>query len=191
MGEYSIDIPGSAQNADAEAETLATQLRDVFSANRKILVGFLVARLGSESEAQDVAQEAMLRIYAHRDRITADNLRALLFTTARNIATDRQRAQRRSLIDAGDEAQAIMAEVEDELASPERIVAARQTLQWVKSVIRELPPKCQDAFIAYKFEGQEYAEIAARLQVTESMVRKYVIKALAHCVAQLEAGETS
>jgi len=35
----------------------------------------------------------------------------------------------------------------------------------------------------------EYADIARRMGVTESMVRKYVIKAVAYCAARLERME--
>lgn len=176
--------PGRGEGDDP----LATRLREVFREHRLGLLRFLRARLGSEVEAQDVAQDAMFRLYQRRESLTDQDLRALLYVTARNIATDRLRERRRSPISFGDEADAVAGLV-DEAASPERILLAKERLAQLRESLKELPPKCEQAFVSYKFEGLEYGEIAARMALTESMVRKYVLRALAFCASRFADGE--
>lgn len=174
---------------DEREDPLAARLREVFREHRTGLVRFLRARLGCEVEAQDVAQEAIIRLYQRRTSLNDNDLRALLFVTARNIATDRLRQRQRSPLCSGEDAGELGVDLVDEAASPERILAARQQLVRLRELLRELPPKCEQAFVSYKFEGLEYGEIAARMSLTESMVRKYVLRALAFCAARLAEGE--
>ena len=54
-----------------------------------------------------------------------------------------------------------------------------------KSLI-SLPDKCRLAFLLYKIRGQSYEEIALTLQISPSMVRKYVLRAVRHCYQQLQ-----
>ncbi|AMN47788.1 RNA polymerase sigma-70 factor, ECF subfamily [Steroidobacter denitrificans] len=170
-------------------DAIGVRLRELFRVERIRLVRFLRARLGSEAEAQDVAQDAIFRLYQRRSELLDRDLRALLFVAARNIATDRLRARQRAA--AHPDGDAVVDAWVDEAASPERIVAAQQQLAQLRQLLQELPPRCEYAFVCYKFEGLEYREIAARMAVTESMVRKYVLRALHYCATRLEgAGDT-
>lgn len=164
------------------------QLEALFREIRPRLIRFLSIRLGSQSEAEDAAQLTFLRLWQRRDALTDDNLEALIFVTARNIATDLQRDRKRrgaqASAEPGDWGAAL--DVRDDSHSPERSAAARQYIELIPRLLEELPPKCRAAFIAYKFEGASYPDIAARMALTESMVRKYVLKALAHCAARFD-----
>lgn len=177
--------PGREEREDAPA----ARLREVFRLHRAGLVRFLRVRLGSEVEAQDVAQDAIFRLYQRRETLNDNDLRALLYVTARNIATDRLRQRQRSPLYFSEEVDVGCAQLVDEAASPERILAARQQLARLRALLKELPPKCEQAFVSYKFEGLEYSEIAERMALTESMVRKYVLRALAYCAARFADGE--
>lgn len=147
-----------------------------------MLIGFLVRRLGNQLEAQDVAQAAFLKLWEKREALNDQNLASLLFTTARNMATDIIRARivrdHSSLSDADCGSDAVM----DDSPSAERSVIASHELEMVRRVVDELPVKCRQAFILFKFEALSYADIAAHMGVTESMIRKYVRRGLAHCV---------
>lgn len=168
-------------------DAMGVRLRELFRVERVRLVRFLLARLGSEAEAQDVAQDAIFRLYQRRGELLDRDLRALLFVTARNIATDRLRA--RQWAPAHSDGDTGAGTWVDEAASPERIVAAQQQLARLRQLLKELPPRCEQAFVSYKFEGLEYWEIAAKMAVTESMVRKYVLRALNYCATRLEGSE--
>ncbi|MDB5970021.1 MAG: polymerase sigma-70 factor, subfamily [Hydrocarboniphaga sp.] len=166
---------------------IRSELEALFREHHVRLVRFLSLRLGSREEAQEAAQEAYIRLLQREGSPADDNIRALLYVTARNIAIDRLRERRRHGLWAEAQLQASDAESGHDAATPERIVAGQQQLGRLQRLIQDLPPKCRYAFIRYKFHGSDYAIIAGELGLTESMVRKYVLKAVAYCALHLDA----
>jgi RNA polymerase sigma factor (sigma-70 family) len=143
--------------------------------------------LRSYQDAREVAQEAYVRLLSLDEPGAVSYLRAFLFKTAANLATDRQRRASAHL-------RATELPLFHEFAdvrTPERRVADRQTVQRLERLIAAMPAKCRQAFILYQFEGLEFAAIAARMGMSERMVRKYVVRALLHCRTQLDFGDAA
>jgi RNA polymerase sigma-70 factor (ECF subfamily) len=176
-----VAFPRTGQATPAEAADLRRRLAELFREHHDRLVRFLSMRLSSRAEAQEAAQEAYVRLLQRPALRLDDNFRALLYVTARNLAIDRLRERRRR--DVRD------TWADEDGRTPERILAGKQQLSLIEALIAELPPKCRYAFVRYKFDGAEYAEIATELGLTESMVRKYVLRALAHCASRLDRPE--
>jgi RNA polymerase sigma factor (sigma-70 family) len=179
-GGTGVVVPLFPVPPESDSRDRRHHLSALFSEHQMRLVRFLTVKLGSIAEAQDVAQETYLRLLEQTISAPDTNLRALLYVTARNIAIDRRRQQGRRGV--GDVPQG---SIESEVRSPERIVAGRQELVLLANLIEQLPPKCRDAFVAYKFYDMSYHEIAQRMCLTESMVRKYVLRAIAYCSGHL------
>lgn len=160
------------------------ELVRLFHEHNASLVQLLRAKLRSDQEARDVAQEAYVRLL-QLDRLGAVSyLRTYLFRTALNIATDRLRSacvrnlvHRDPLFDPG----------VNEL-SPERAALAQEELQRVTSALSSLPPKPRYAFLLYRFGDLEIEEVAERLGVSDRMVRNYVLQALLCCREALDDG---
>jgi RNA polymerase sigma-70 factor (ECF subfamily) len=178
-----VAFPRTGQATPAEAADLRRRLAELFREHHDRLVRFLTLRLSSRAEAQEAAQEAYVRLLQRPALKPDDNFRALLYVTARNLAIDRLRERGRR------DVRETPAWSEEDVRTPERILAGKQLLGRIELLIAELPPKCRYAFIRYKFYGAEYAEIATELRLTESMVRKYVLRALAHCASRLDPQE--
>jgi len=49
-----------------------------------------------------------------------------------------------------------------------------------------MPSKCRAAFVMSQIQGLDASTIAAALDITDSMVRKYVVRALLHCREQMD-----
>lgn len=77
-------------------EESPSDVASLFREHNAALLRFAAARLGSEHEAREVAQEAYVRLLQLDRRQTIGFLRAYLFKTAANLATDRLRARRRA-----------------------------------------------------------------------------------------------
>lgn len=154
-----------------------SDLARLFQEHNASLIQLLRARLRSDQEARDVAQEAYVRLL-QLDRLgTISYLRTYLFRTALNIATDRLRsasarhsAHRDPIFDLG----------VDEL-SPDRTVLAEDELRIVAAALESLPPKPRYAFLLHRFADLDVHEVAERLGVTERMVRNYIVQALLCC----------
>jgi RNA polymerase sigma-70 factor (ECF subfamily) len=174
--------------SETDWREFSARLAELFRTYNGTLVGYLAVRLQSQAEAAEIAQEAYLRLLNLSDTGKIIDLKSFLFRTANNIAIDRIRRnhlQRRVLEQAGTAALADAATATSG-PGPETHATARQTIELLRVAIEELPPKCRMAFILYKLQGHSYGEIAARMQLTESMVRKYVLRGLQYCRTRLD-----
>lgn len=163
----------------------AMRIADLFRDHNRALVAFLQCRLHSMSDAQEVAQEAYVRLVTMEKPEQVDSLRAYLFRIASNLAVDRLRARQVRAdhpLDAPDE--------DLHLAPiPERHVHATGQLQQLHKALRELPAKTGRAFVMHVIDGCEISAIARAMKISERMVRYHVAHALAHCRARVDEPE--
>ncbi|MDB5394366.1 MAG: hypothetical protein JWM91_1872 [Rhodospirillales bacterium] len=144
----------------------------LFNSAMRDLRSYLRRTLRRADDADEIAQEALLRIWGARDSVCLETARPLLFRIASNLAIDRLREhQRWRFSDIAD------VDREAEAASPDRIVAARQELAVIQAVIQTLPEKCRTAFVLSRIEGWKHADIAAEMGVSKSMVEKHIAEA--------------
>jgi RNA polymerase sigma factor (sigma-70 family) len=153
----------------------------LFREHNEALVGFLMARLKSRQAAQEVAQEAYVRLLSLDQPGAISYLRAFLFRTAANLAIDRLR---RDQVHARATGAPLFAELTD-ARTPERQVASEQQLQVVQEALAQLPPKCREAFLLARIDEKSCAEIATQMGVSERMVRFHIVRALLFCRAKL------
>lgn len=163
----------------------ALRIADLFRDHNRALVAFLQCRLHSLSDAQEVAQEAYVRLVTMDRPEQVDSLRAYLFRIASNLAVDRMRARQvrtDNPLDVPDQ--------DLHLAPiPERHVHATGQLQQLYKALRELPAKTARAFVMHVIEGSEISVIARAMKISERMVRYHVAHALAHCRARVDEPE--
>jgi RNA polymerase sigma factor (sigma-70 family) len=174
------DLPG-APPVQAPAKDQAERVAELFESHNRSLMRFLTCRLRSAHEAKEVAQEAYVRILQLDALSGVSYLRAFLFKTAANLATDRLKsASRRGRID-----QLEFFDIPQSEPSAESTVSAEQQLTAVMEAVRELPPKCRYAFLMNRCHGYELSEVAQLMNLSERMVRIYVERALAFCRERL------
>jgi RNA polymerase sigma-70 factor (ECF subfamily) len=174
-------------NIDSTPEGLGSSdssidIAGLFREHNAALLRFAAAKLGSEQEARDVAQEAYVRLLQLDRPETISYLRAFLFKIASNLAMDRLRARRRM-------PPAPAVTDEDLVAfdlSPERQCAGQEMVAVLKQALEELPVKCRDIFVLHRVEGLSRAEIAIRMGLGERMVRLYMARALEHVRRRLD-----
>lgn len=149
---------------------------------RPALIAFFLRRLGDHSEAEDMAQEVLARLATNRSE-QMRNPDAYVFQMAANLLRDRSRRERvrhnyRLGIGAAD-----LADVE--LLAPDRILTGRETLDKVKSILRELPERTRNIFILYRLEGMRKRDIATNYGISVSAVDKHLMKAMATMLDRL------
>lgn len=183
----------SAVDAEAgSARERREELRLLFEQHNQSLVRLVAMKLGSENEARDVVQEAYGRILKLEDGKVVSHLRAYLFRTASNIATDRLRERARHPEAVDLDPDDLHAGTAASYASyVEQEIDAEQKLELIRQIIAELPPKCRMAFLLFRIEGHSYGEVADRLGVSESMIRKYVLRAVRYCYSRLRELSTA
>lgn len=74
-------------------------------------------------------------------------------------------------------------------AFPEEHESQLETLQLIDRMLDGLKGKTREAFLLSQLDGLTYSEIALKLGVSVSSVKKYVAKAIEHCLLfRLEHG---
>jgi RNA polymerase sigma factor (sigma-70 family) len=162
-------------------EERSRSIASLFREHNQALVRFLTFRLQSVQEANEVAQEAYVRLLQLDRPAVHSFLRAQLFRIALNLAIDRLRRR-------GTEMRAARGELFDELddvQEPERSTMAAEELAIVQRCLGELPENCRRAFLMHRIEGLKVEEIAARTGVTGRMVRHHLERALVYCQLRL------
>jgi RNA polymerase sigma factor (sigma-70 family) len=175
-------IDDLTEPAPAVQDSRAAIIERLFREHNEALIRFLCTRVGSRNEALEIAQEAYVRLLSLDQPGAISYLRAFLFKTAANIAVDRHRRhQSYDRVTAGQLFNGLT-----ETRTPERLVASEQTLRRLGTLIQAMPSKCRAAFVMSQIHGLDAATIATELGITDSMVRKYIVRALLHCREQMD-----
>jgi RNA polymerase sigma factor (sigma-70 family) len=151
-----------------------------FRENYQDLLRFLTRRTGDAERAADVAQDTYVRLAAIAPaNLDIQNPRAFVYRVAANLAIDTLRREGRiasdfTFLSAGEA-------VPDPAPSPEASALAREKVRLLEAALDELPSKPRLALLLSRVEGRSFAEIARQLDVSESMVAKYIARALRHC----------
>lgn len=185
----SMHTPEEGRGAPQESPDPGYALRvaELFREHNRALVAFLRCRLDSLSDAQEVAQEAYVRLVTLERPETVESLRAYLFRIASNLAVDRLRMRQ---VRANHPFEPV--EQELHLAPvPERTAEAGERLHRLAQALRELPAKTARAFVAHMIDGRDIGSIASDMRISERMVRYHVTHALAHCRARVDESENS
>lgn len=146
-----------------------------------MLVRWLTRKLADADTARDIAQSTYLRVWTYAQTEGVDNVQALIFKTAANLAANEFRARRRrkeKQHTSTASTENALDLVADNGPTPEGLVSDRQLLKACLDAIDALPLNVKRAFVMSRFEEKNYREIASELQVSESSVEKYIITAL-------------
>jgi RNA polymerase sigma factor (sigma-70 family) len=173
----------AADNEDSyDADTVRLtpgHIADFIQQHRDELSRFIVRKLGSEQLSSDILQDAYLRLAQHQTLAAIDNPRAFVFRVVANLVIDHQRLSANRLPHDVDEE--TLQAIPEELPDPETSYQHRQRLEAINKAMEELPENCRLAFYLNRVEGYSHAEVAERLQLSESMVAKHLARAMKHC----------
>lgn len=168
------------EKADAHRHDEITTLYHEYN---DTLVRYLTIRLRNRQDAVDVAQEAYIRLLRKENLAEIECFQSFMFRTATNISIDLQRRNARQTRNY-EESKSLFGKVDE--ITPERDLNARQTLKEVTEALEKLPLKCREAFKLYKFKNMSYGEIADKMGLSESSIRKYIARGLAFCMHELD-----
>ncbi len=147
-----------------------------FEAERPRLVGIASRVLGDPDEAQDVVQQAWLRLHrTTHDGTQVDNLAAWLTTVTTRLCLDRLRARTPVPVEdvEGVEEQATAADPADDVELADTVGLA------LTVVLDRLAPRERVAFVLHDSFGFDFPTIAAVLDTTPPAARKLASRARA------------
>lgn len=160
----------------AAREPVEARAAAIYRAERPRLARFLRGRAPAQ-EIGDLVQECFRRLTssASYPRVLAEQPRAYLFRTARNLLAEGHRTDERRL-------RADHLSFEDpDVAGPDPHAAleARDQMRRVAAALERLKPETRDIFLMHRFEGLRYDEIAAARGISLKSVEKHISRAMA------------
>ena len=127
----------------------------------------------SAEDAEDLAQDAFVRVHSHAPAGVV-NEEAFLVRTAVNLNIDRERQLRRRAAHAPVAFDDLV--LPDDAPSADEVVVARERLEWMKQGLAALNPRTRDILLAHRLDGTPYAEIARRHGLTPKAVEKHIVR---------------
>jgi RNA polymerase sigma-70 factor, ECF subfamily len=147
----------------------------LYDATSAKLFGVVLRVLGDRASAEDVVQEAYMKIWRHAGRYRANGLSPMtwLITIARNTAIDRRR-QGRAVLDLDDVADHLTAPG----PNPEQSAVAADEARRIAACLDELEADRGAAVRGAYLDGQSYAELAERFAVPLNTMRTWLRRSL-------------
>ena len=167
-------------------ETKRALIERLFAAHLGPLQAFFYRRVRQHADAADLAQEVYVRMLRVRDPDAIRDMQAYLFTVASNLAREHAAREGRRGVTASVDDGVVLEQLAEPAPFDAQIDAAQQVKR-LREMLRELPPRWHAAIVMQYVHGLSQQEIADRLGVSVSMVKKYLGKALGRCRRQMVA----
>lgn len=166
---------------ETNANALTQDVAAIYRNDHRWLRGWLLARMGSKADADDLAHDTFIRVLcAHTgSQLALREPRAYLATIAGRLLANFYRRQsiERAWLDV------LAMQPEAEVPSLETQALMKEALLEIDLILDGLGRKVKLAFILAQFEELPYAQIAERLGVSLRTVKNHVARAMLHCCA--------
>jgi RNA polymerase sigma-70 factor (ECF subfamily) len=129
----------------------------------------------SRDDADDLIQEAFLRLHLYCQDDEVQKQDAFLMRTVLNLSVDLHRKEHRHLYCEESLESLLLIDVKP---TPDEDFAASQRLTKVGTVLNALGPRTREIFLMHRVEGYGSAHIAQRFGISLSAVEKHIAKAV-------------
>ena len=153
-------------------------LNELMGRWQKPLLGFVFRYLGNQQDAVDVAQEAFVRVYEHRDRFAGTgSFSTWLFAIAVNLCRNHARWRARHPNVSLDMDEPAHAEHPDASPQPWENVESDDMAAAVRHEVRKLPHDLKTVVLLSVYDEHPHATIAGMLHCTPKAVETRLYRA--------------
>jgi RNA polymerase sigma-70 factor (ECF subfamily) len=131
------------------------------------LLNFIYRTVGDRERAEDLVQEAFIRVHRHMARFDgAKKFSTWIYTIAGNLAKNELRNRSRNplvlfqTMTQGWEDEERPLEFEDSSMAPDELYKKRHVKELVEATVAKLPEHHREVFVLRELEGRSYEEIA-------------------------------
>lgn len=169
---------------DREVSAAGFNVEDIFHQYHGLLMKYLRERIFEQSEAEDIAQEIYYRIARIPNPEQIAYPKAFLMRTAKNYLIDMTRCGRKA--DIRTDMDVLEAEPDYRGETPESRALGIDMLDSLEKALSQLSPKCQAVFVMNRIDGISIRQIAVQLNLSKSMIEKYMRQALKHLKVEMK-----
>lgn len=142
----------------------------------------LMRRGRSAQDADDLVQEAWIRLACYQRDQVVERPEAFMMRAALNLSIDAHRTQ----VSHGEELMIEEVVLLDVAPGTEAVVLAKERLCRLSVCLGRLNTKTREIFIAHRIDGQTYQQIAQQHGLSISTVEKHVAKATLQLTSWME-----
>jgi len=150
-----------------------TVFNKIYNDISKNVWGFIYYKCGDTAQADDLVQEAFIKLWQNCAKVTTEKAKSFLFTVVNNKFLN-EVAHKKVVLKH--------AKLQPDYAnnqSPQFLLEEKQYLQKLENAIAKLTEAQRTAFLLNRIEGKKYKEIAEMLDISVKAVEKRMSKALA------------
>ncbi|HEC00831.1 MAG TPA: RNA polymerase sigma factor [Sphingomonadales bacterium] len=159
-------------------------LEKLYRDHSKRLVGYVYNFLRSENEAEEVAQEAFLKLHSAKKPEEITSQKAFLYRIAHNLAMNTLRRRKIVRFDTGIDMEEIEVESNEPLADQQ--LSSKQEFKLFCEAVESLPPKCRQAFTLRVIHKKSFKEVSQELNIAISTAEKHVLRGMRECQHYME-----
>lgn len=159
-------------------ESLFTSL---FKKHVNVLRNYLLYKFGDSEKANDVAQEAFIKLWENCENVPQEKAKSYLYTVANNSALNKI-AHQKVVLTYAQNADAKRHSVE----SPHFLLEEQEFKDRLQHAIGNLTEGQRTAFLLHRIDGKKYHEIAEILDISVKAVEKRISGALVSLRNEIE-----
>lgn len=144
-----------------------------FKSHAKALRNYLYYKFGNEDQAEDITQEAFIKLWQNCADVPLEKAKSYVYTIANNASLNVIAHQKVVLNYAKNSGKR-----ESTNESPEFILEEDQFKTKLLNAIEKLNETQRVAFLMHRIDGKKYAEIATELNISIKAVEKRIHLAL-------------
>ena len=148
------------------------------------LLNFVYRMIGDRERAEDLVQEAFIRVHRHLHRFDrSKRFSTWIYTIASNLAKNELRNRSRSPLilyqsmKARRQADSLPLQFEDTGSRPDDMYSTRYLSELVDGVVARLPEHHREVFVLRELDGKSYEEIAEIVQCNIGTVKSRLNRA--------------
>jgi len=149
-----------------------TKFIELFNAMYKPVKNFVYFKTGDIEMAEDITQDAFMKVWEKRDDIREETVKPLLYTIAGNLCKNRFEHQQ-VVFDFASKYKS-----NENSASPEFEMELKEFNQKLQNAIGSLKEKNRVVFLMNRIDGYTYNEIAGNLGLSVKAIEKRMKNAL-------------
>lgn len=152
-----------------------------FKSNARALRNYLYFKFGNEEQANDITQEAFIKLWENCKDVPPEKAKSFLYTVANNTTLN-QIAHQKVVLKYAKEANLS----QSTNVSPEFLAEEEEFRIKLEKAIANLTEAQRTAFLLNRIEGKKYSEIAEMLDISVKAVEKRISGALATLRQEIE-----
>jgi RNA polymerase sigma-70 factor (ECF subfamily) len=147
---------------------------ELFDLHAESLRNYLFYQCGDMQQAEDLAQEAFIKLWKNCAKVLFEKARGFLFTVAKNAFYNEYEHQKVVIKYAKSKPKEIHQDNQD----PSFQLEEKEFMDRLQQAIAALPPGQREVFLLNRLDKMSYREIAESLGVSQKAVEKRMHKAL-------------